>query len=203
MTMKKEGYAIRSQDAHYFVTLTVIDWVDVFSRKVYRDILLDSLQFCQQNKGLILTAYVVMTNHVHLVVRSENGRLSDLLRDIKKFTAQKILEQIGQTGESRADWMLKRFEFAAKRSRKNSLYHFWQSANHPEEIFTEPFLWSKINYIHMNPIRAGLVGRASHYLYSSASNYVQGEGLIDVSLAPVPRINASKSTGYDTDVLLW
>ncbi len=201
--MKKEGYAIRDQDAHHFVTLTVVDWVDVFSRKVYRDILLDSLQFCQQNKGLTLTAYVVMTNHVHMIVRCENGKLSDLLRDIKKFTAQKILEQIDQVGESRADWMLKRFEFAAKRNRKNSFYHFWQSSNHPEEIFTEPFLWSKINYIHMNPVRAGIVRRASDYLYSSASNYTLEEGLIDVTLAPAPKINAIKSAGYDADISLW
>ena len=56
----KEGYVIRNQDTPHFLTFTVVDWVDVFTRKVYRDILLDSLKFCQEHKGLILTGYVMM-----------------------------------------------------------------------------------------------------------------------------------------------
>jgi REP element-mobilizing transposase RayT len=199
----KEGYVIRNQDIPHFLTFTVVDWVDVFTRKVYRDILLDSLKFCQEHKGLVLTGYVVMSNHIHLIAQSKDGKLSDLIRDIKKFTAQKILKRIVETGESRSDWMLKRFEFAAKSNSKNSEYQFWQVGNHPEEIFTEKFLWSKLNYIHMNPVRSGIVSKASDYLYSSASNYVGKESLLDVSLADNPIINPLKSSGFDVDIDLW
>lgn len=147
----KEGYIIRNQQAVHFLTLTIVDWVDVFTRKDYRDVFVDSLKFCREQKGLKLFAYVIMSNHVHLMAQAKSGKLSDLIRDIKKFTAQKILKQIQEQGESRADWMLKRFEFSAARNSKGSRYNFWQEDNHPEEIFSDFFMMSKLNYIHLNP----------------------------------------------------
>lgn len=99
--------------------------------------------------------------------------------------------------------MLKRFEFAAKSNSKNSEYQFWQVGNHPEEIFTEKFLSSKLNYIHMNPVRSGIVCKASDYLYSSASNYVFKEGLLSIRLADKPIINPLKNSGFDVDIGLW
>ncbi|NBA88296.1 transposase [Emticicia sp. CRIBPO] len=198
-----KGNYIRNQDVMHFLTLTIVDWVDVFTRKKYRDILLDSLLFCQNEKGLTLTAYVIMSNHIHLIAQSENGRLSDLIRDFKKFTAQKILEEIETPEESRSDWMLKRFLFAARNNQKHSEHQFWKTGNHPEEIFSERFLWTKINYIHMNPVRAGIVSKASDYLYSSASNYVDRESLIPVTIAGMPIINPLKSKGFDVDIMSW
>ncbi len=73
-----KGNYIRNQDAMHFLTLTIVDWVDVFTRKKYRDMLLDSLLFCQKEKGLTLTAYFIMSNHIHPIAQSENGRLSDI-----------------------------------------------------------------------------------------------------------------------------
>ena len=51
----------------YFVTSTVVDWIDVFTRDIYRDILLDSIRFCQKNQNLQLHAWVLMPNHFHLI----------------------------------------------------------------------------------------------------------------------------------------
>lgn len=207
------GYAIRNQEAMHYLTFTVVDWVDVFSRKIYRDIVIESLRFCQQNKGMNLTGYVIIrmaapTNHIHIICQSDKGNLSDLIRDFKKYVAQMIINQIKIGPESRADWMLKRFEsggvpLAAKSNLRNSNLQFWQVNNHPEEIFTEPFMWSKINYIHMNPVRAGLVLKASDYLYSSASNYLQKESLIPVILPSNPIINPLKKSGFDVDIEHW
>lgn len=188
----KEGYIIRDQSKSHFITATVIDWVDVFSRKEYRDCIIDSLDFCIKNKGMILYGYVIMTNHIHLIIQSEEGKLSDLIRDFKKFTAKTILNKIENGVESRADWMLKRFEFACKSHTRNEKYQFWQYGSHPEEIFSEKFMWSKLDYIHMNPIRAGIVSKASHYLYSSASNYVNDEGIIQITKADNPVIDVLK-----------
>ena len=80
----------------YFITLTVVDWIDVFTRPQYKQILIDAFRFCQQNKGLNIHAYVIMTNHVHLIVsrRTEAPPLSDIVRDFKKFTAQQLLKAI-------------------------------------------------------------------------------------------------------------
>jgi putative transposase len=80
------AYRVKDQENMYFITCTVHPWVDVFTRSGYIDILLDSLWFCQQNKGLEIYAWVVMTNHIHLVVRSKTGKLSNTIRDFKKFS---------------------------------------------------------------------------------------------------------------------
>jgi hypothetical protein len=72
------------------------------------------------------------------------------------------------------------FEFYAKRTNANQIFKVWTSNNHPEEIYSREFLLSKLNYIHLNPVRAGLVAEPEHYLYSSASNYVHNKGLIEI-----------------------
>lgn len=200
--MDKGGYQIRDQSKPHFMTFTVVDWVDIFTRKNYRDIVIESLKFCQKQKGLILHGYVLMrkaapSNHIHVIFQAETGNLSDLVRDFKVFTAKEILRTIENGPESRSDWMLKRFEFAAKSQSRNSKYHgattrFWEYGNHPEEIFSEKFFWTKLNYIHLNPVRSGIVTKASDYCYSSASNYVRKEGIVDVCIASVPIIDFTK-----------
>jgi REP element-mobilizing transposase RayT len=89
----KEGYVIRNQTLPHFITATVVDWIDVFTRQTYRDIIIGSLDYCIKNKGMILYGYVIMSNHIHLIIQSEEGKLSDLIRDFKKFTAKSILEK--------------------------------------------------------------------------------------------------------------
>ena len=106
------GYIIRDQNLPHFITATVVDWIDVFSRQNYRDIVVDCLDFCRKNKSMILYGYVIMSNHIHMIVQSEKGELSDLLRDFKKFTATKIIEKIKSDPESRREWMLERFKSA-------------------------------------------------------------------------------------------
>lgn len=188
----KEGYIIRDQSKPHFITATVVDWVDVFSRKNYKDCIVESLDFCIKNKGMILYGFVIMSNHIHLIIQSEESKLSDLIRDFKKFTAKTILNKIESGPESRADWMLKRFEFACKSHTRNEKYQFWQYGSHPEEIFSEKFMWSKLDYIHLNPVRVGIVARASHYRYSSASNYVNDNGIIEITKLDNPVIDVLK-----------
>ncbi|WP_305953218.1 transposase [Emticicia oligotrophica] len=101
--MKEEGYNIRDQRLPHFMTFTVVDWVDVFSRKNYRDLILESFDYCRKEKGMILNAYVIMSNHIHVVMGSKNERLSDLVRDFKKFTAKNCINLIKTKPESRKD----------------------------------------------------------------------------------------------------
>ena len=176
-------YKIHNQQGLYFLTFKVVGWIGVLTRKRYRDILINSLKYCQKNKGLRLYAYVIMSNHVHLVAAANEGyELSNILRDFKKFTAQQILKSIKEESENRREWMLYLFEYFGKRNTNNRKYQFWGQDNHPIELWSEPVSGQKINYIHNNPVRAGLVAEPEHYLYSSASNYISGTGLIDVEL---------------------
>ncbi len=85
-----ETYQIRDQSQVYFLTFQVVGWADIFSRKVYRDIIVENLEYCRKSKGMILYAYVIMTNHMHVVMQSKNDDLSGLVRDFKKFTSKRI-----------------------------------------------------------------------------------------------------------------
>jgi REP element-mobilizing transposase RayT len=88
------GYKIQDQESAHYLTFQIVEWVDIFSRKVYRDIVIESLRYCQLHKGLEIYAFVVMSNHVHLLVRSSTGRLSDTIRDFKSYTAKQILQTV-------------------------------------------------------------------------------------------------------------
>ena len=151
------GYKIRNQQGVYFLTLTVVNWVDVFTRKVYRDILIDSLRFCQEKKGLNLHAYVIMSNHIHLIASSKTGQLSDFLRDFKKHTSKTIVKEIEEGNESRKYWLLNVFKFKATLHQRNEIYQLWTHDNHPIELESNSFIAQKLNYLHDNPVRAGWV----------------------------------------------
>jgi REP element-mobilizing transposase RayT len=185
----KDGYVIRDQSLPHFITPTAVDWIDIFTRQTYRDIVIECLDYCIKNKGMILYGYVIMSNHIHLIIQSENGKLSDLIRDFKKFIAKNILDKIQNSPESRREWMLERFKLAAQKHQRNKEYQFWQYGNHAEEIYSTAFMWSKLHYIHLNPVRAGLVGKASDYIYSSASNYVNDSGLLEIEKVDNPIVN--------------
>jgi putative transposase len=154
----------------YFITLTVVGWIDVFSRKDYRDIVVENLRYCQQKLGLEIFAYVIMSNHLHLIARRQEGDLTELLGRFKSFVSKRVLEAIkGNAQESRKDWLLYLFGHFAKSNRQYSDYHFWNYTNHPTLLDKNTIIDQKVEYIHMNPVRAGLVSEPEHYIYSSAS----------------------------------
>ncbi len=169
----------------YFLTFTVIDWVDVFTRKEYKLEIVDSMNYCVQEKGLIIYAWVIMSNHVHVIWQAKEGfQLSPIIRDFKKFIAKKIISLIENENESRKVWMLKKFEFAGKRLKRISKYKFWKDDNHA--IFLDPF-WpemidQKLDYIHNNPVKAMLVDEPYHYIFSSAIDYYGDKGLVEIEL---------------------
>lgn len=174
------GYKIRDQFGLFFMTFTVVDWMDLFSRKLYRDILIKNLMHCRLHKDLLVEAYVIMTNHMHVIWQSKPGKLSDTLRDYKSFCTKELIEAIENSPERRKDWLLRAFKFHAKGTNQNKDYKVWTNDNHPEQIFSEKFMRTKLDYIHDNPVRACWVEGPEDYLYSSASNYVLGKGIMEV-----------------------
>jgi REP element-mobilizing transposase RayT len=176
------GYQILKQESAHFLTFQVVNWVDLFSRKRYRDILVGSLNYCISKKGLIVYSYVIMSNHVHLLIQAEDGSLSALVRDIKKYSSGRILSSIQNDSESRKDWLLKLFSEAAGKHVRNEHFQVWTHENHAEEIYSNKFTWQKVNYIHENPVRAGIVRNAEDYLYSSAVNYSGEKGFVAVTV---------------------
>ena len=177
-------YVIKDQCASYFLTFQVIAWVDIFTRECYRKIVVDCFNFCVEHKKLDVHAWVIMSNHVHCILSSRNGTLSDTIRDLKRYTARRILEAIQQGQESRKEWMLYQFKRAGWMNARNKTYQFWTHENHAVEI--DPFLAdmgdSKLIYIHENPVRAGFVFNPEDYLYSSSRDYAGLKGLVNLKM---------------------
>ena len=163
-------YRISDQEAIYFLTFQIVGWVDIFTRRIYRDIVIESLTYCQQEKGLKLYAYVIMSNHIHLLAQNETGDLSGFVRDFKNFTSRRILDIVDNGVESRRDWLKMVFAYHGKFKPKQN-NQVWTHENHAEVIYSSKFILQKINYIHENPVRAGIVEKLEDYLYSSARNY--------------------------------
>ena len=179
-----DTYVIKDQHGVYFLTLQVVGWVDVFTRKRYRDIVVDSFNYCIAQKGLSVHAWCIMSNHMHCILSSKTGVLSDTLRDLKRHTSKQILASIQQEPESRRDMMLFQFRKAAQQHVRNNEYQLWTHENHAVGI--DPHIAgmfdSKLQYIHNNPVEAGIVENGADYLYSSARDYAGRKGLVKVEL---------------------
>ncbi len=163
------------QNYAYFVTWTIVDWLPLFSESCYRQIVLDSLEYLRTNKHTQLNAFVIMPTHAHAILWPDYGiNLSDVTRDFKRFTSRALSAETTHQGVSE---FIETFEKARieNRAQDVSKYQVWQEGSHPEAIFTETFARQKMDYIHMNPVRAGLVKTADEWPYSSARAYMLGE----------------------------
>jgi putative transposase len=168
-------YKITDKDQPFFITSTIVEWIPVFTRKPYIDILINALTFCRQNKGLKLFAYVIMDNHFHVVTSGEN--LSNTIKDLKRHTAREIIN----LAESEKNmWLLQQFIFYRLAYKSGSKYQVWQEGFHPKQMFSEETLRQKIDYIHHNPVRIGWVDKPEDWVYSSARNYLELDALMEI-----------------------
>lgn len=173
-------YKFSDEDGVYFITFATIGWIDAFTRKEYRDIFVESLGYCQKEKGLLLYGWVIMSNHVHLIASSKDDYfLQDIVRDLKKFTSKAILKAIEENSqESRKEWMLAIFRRAGEYNTNNRYFQFWRQDNMPIELFTPKVIQQKLDYIHENPVKAGIVEKPEEYRYSSAKFYAGEHGFL-------------------------
>jgi len=149
----------------YFVTPTIWNWYYIFDRHNRWQILAESIKYCQNHKELEVFAYVFMLNHIHLIIKSPD--VSGFLRDFKKHTSKKLLENIKRFEPNILD-LFKQGE---------NRYRFWKEDNQPKLIENERFAVQKINYIHNNPVVKGYVEFPEYWRWSSANIHSE----IDVS----------------------
>ena len=155
------NYKFHNSEGLYFVSFAVVGWLDVFTRNEYKDLVLESLEFCQKNKGMEIHAWCIMTNHVHLIFRSiENQKPELLLGDFKRFTSRSVVKAIQENPkESRKEFLLDYFKKEAEKSSNTTNFQFWRHDN--------------------NPVEEGIVFRPEDYKYSSAPDYAGEKGLLD------------------------
>jgi len=138
-----DTFQVKNQKGIYFLTFQVVGWADVFTRRDYKDIIIESIEYCRTYKSLKIYSYVIMSNHIHCILATENN-LSEIVRDFKKFTSKKILKSIEENiQEIRREWMIWMMESAGKKNSNNVDFQFWQQRWRVALIFLKGLLGNK------------------------------------------------------------
>jgi putative transposase len=164
----------------YFITTTAANRAHFFASDVNKQIILDSIKYMQLQGWFRLYGFVIMPNHIHLLVRFlDPFKLSGVMRDFKKYTAKQIIRNC--LAENNKE-LLESFEKAARSSWKQK-YKVWEEGFDAREVFSLDFLVQKFDYIHHNPCQPywGLVEKPEDYKWSSACFYLlNGQAIIPV-----------------------
>ncbi len=172
--MGKSRYKIIEKSPH-FVTCTTVNWLALFSSRTIVGILFDSLKYLQHKQRIKIYAYVVMENHIHMILSSRN--LSKEIGIFKSYTARRVIDFLM---EKNAEHILKLLNLYKLKHKKDRTYQLWQEGSHPKAILSDDTMIQKVEYIHHNPVARGYVNKPEHWRYSSARNYVGMEGLLDI-----------------------
>ncbi len=179
-----DKYKIQDQTKAYFITMTTVGWVDVFTRKNQKLAIINSLDYCIKNKSLTIFAYVIMSSHIHVICRADGQEgLSEILRDFKTFTSKQIIKLIQEEPESMREWMLRFFTEACQHLKRGQKFKVWQDGNQAKEIFSTAFFYEKLEYIHKNPVEDLIVEKPEEYLFSSARNYAGLDNFLEIEVA--------------------
>lgn len=174
--MTRTRYRICETMQPHFLTCTVVGWIPIFTRPETVQIVLDSWQFLQQNKNLVIFAYVVLENHLHMIASADE--LAKRIGEFKSFTARQIIDLLEAKN---VETLLRQLEFQKARHKTDRDYQLWQEGSHPQAIMDDQTMWQKIEYIHNNPVERGYVDEPTHWRYSSARNYAGQPGLLTVT----------------------
>ena len=180
------------KDKTYFMTMTVVEWIDLFTRVTQKQLIVDSLKYCQENKGLNIFGWCLMPSHLHLIANTKIPfDLDDVVRDFKRHTSKQIIFLIENEPESRKEWLLDKFSHAGKIHPKNKNHKVWQDKNHAIELYTEKVTWQKLKYIHRNPVVNKIVFNEQDYLFSSARNYYNLPNVLKIECLTPPMLTST------------
>lgn len=172
----------RIKDTHEynFMTSSIVKGLPVFESEEVKMILINSLKFCQENKGLEIAGWVLMINHFHLIARAAEGKkLSGIMRDFKRFTATQLKNYFFEKDPEHP--YVEAFKKRALSNRKNNQFQIWEEGLYAHILNSDKRFYQKLEYIHSNPVRARLVAKPEDYKWSSAIDFAGGKGLLELS----------------------
>ncbi len=173
--MGRSRYKIYETTHPHFVTCTVLHWLPLFTRQESVAIIIECLKFLQEKDNLKLYAYVILENHLHMVLSSDD--LHKTMQSFKQYTAKKLLELLKKENVTT---ILNQLAFYKKANHKEKSYQVWEEGYHPKLIQDEIMMKIKVDYIHNNPVKRGYVDEAIHWRYSSARDYSGMVGLVEI-----------------------
>jgi putative transposase len=165
----RSRYRINNENVAHFITSTVVEWLPVFTTAACCDILVRSLEYCRAHKAMRIHAWVILDNHFHAIV--SGPRLAQAIADLKKFTARQLLVQLKVEGR---DWLLNQLAYFRAAHKRESSHQLWQEGVHPQSITSDEMMLQKLEYLHHNPVKRGLVATPEHWVYSSAHEWLKG-----------------------------
>lgn len=165
----RSRYRVHEPDQAHFITSTIINWLPVFTTAACCDILVASLAYCREQKGLRVYAWVILDNHFHAIVAAPE--LPRVLVDLKRHTAKHLLAQLEREGRV---WLLTQLGLRRARHKPESGHQVWQEGYHPQSVATDEMMVQKLEYIHRNPVKRGLVAEPEHWVHSSAHVWLPG-----------------------------
>lgn len=152
----------------HFLTLRVIDWIDIFTKPIYFQSIINTLKYYQTNNKLLIYGYVIMTNHLHLIVQCKKDKLSSTIKSFKSYTTHKAKKLLKTDNRKYILNLIKR----TGSKRKYNNFQLWHSENWPIPLESDKLFMQKLTYIHNNPVVKNYVEQAEDWLYSSARNYI-------------------------------
>jgi putative transposase len=177
-----EKYKITRDASIYFLTFTVINWLPVFISEEPCQIVFDSLNYCHREEHLRINAFVIMPTHMHIIAFDgdfNNSRLQETIIAARKFTGRELADYCDQKVP-----VIGRLLHNTKQTDRER--QFWQQSRHPESILSQKYFQQKVNYIHDNPRRMGLVRSGTDWRYASASYWLcQPPGETDIQLTGI------------------
>ncbi|HSV61718.1 MAG TPA: transposase, partial [Chthoniobacterales bacterium] len=153
----RSRYRINNENAAHFITSTVIERMPIFTTAACCDILVHSFEYCREHKGLRIHAWVILDNHFHAIV--SGPRLPQIVADLKKFTAHELLGQLKLEGR---EWLLNQLSYFRAAHKSASSHQIWQEGVHPQSITNDEVMLQKLEYLHNNPVKRGLVAAPEH-----------------------------------------
>jgi REP element-mobilizing transposase RayT len=162
-------YRVNVELSVHFITSTIVEWLPVFTTAPCCDIVVRSFEYCRAHKNLKVHGWVIMDNHFHAIVSGPD--LSRTVADLKKFTARAILGQVKAEGR---EWLLNQLNYFCAAHKQVSAHQVWQEGVHPQSIIPDDIMLQKLEYLHNNPVKRGLVASPEHWRYSSAHEWLPG-----------------------------
>ena len=165
----RSRYRINEPHLAHFVTSSIVAWLPVFTKAARCQILTDSLAYCREHKGLRIYGWVILDTHFHALLAAPD--LSGTLSDLKRHTAQRLLDQLES---ERCEWLLHQLKFRRAAHKSESKHQIWQEGVHPQAIPSDEIMLQKLEYLHNNPVKRGLVAAPEHWRFSSAHEWCPG-----------------------------
>ena len=151
-----------------FITVTCLEWKMVLQNDANKDVVIDSLRFLVREERVIIYGFVIMNNHFHMIWQMIGDHLREnVQRDFLRFTGQQILKRLRNENSILLPTLLVQA--------KDRKYQVWERNSLGIALWSPHVFRQKLDYIHDNPVRAGLCKTPEEYKYSSARFYETGE----------------------------